>query len=107
MSSGRLTVEDYAALREAGEPHLLLDVRENWEVETAAIAGAVTIPLGSLVERAAELPRDQMVVVMCHHGGRSMQATQWLRGNGWSGATNLDGGIDAWSRQIDGTVPRY
>ncbi|MBL8665140.1 MAG: hypothetical protein JNM29_20060 [Candidatus Odyssella sp.] len=85
----------------------VVDVREAWEAEIAKIEGARLVPLGEFAARAAELPRDTPILVLCHHGGRSMQATQWLRRNGYDKVSNVAGGIDAWSREIDPAVPRY
>lgn len=85
----------------------VVDVREPWEADIAKVAGATLIPLGEFTARAGELPRDKPLLVMCHHGGRSMQATQWLRRQGFDKASNVAGGIDAWSREIDPAVPRY
>jgi rhodanese-related sulfurtransferase len=88
-------------------PPLLLDVREPWEIEIAAIDGALNIPLNELPRRAGELPADRPLAVMCHHGGRSAMATGWLREQGYARAMNVAGGIDAWSRLVDPAVPRY
>ena len=91
----------------SNEPPVVLDVREPWEIELGTLPGALTIPLGNLVARVAEVPRDRPVAVMCHHGGRSAQATAWLRQQGFERAMNVAGGIDAWSRAVDPSVPRY
>ena len=88
-------------------PPAIVDVREPWEVEIASVAGAVNIPLGEVTRRVAEIPKDRPLAVMCHHGGRSAQATQWLRSQGFGNAMNLAGGIDAWSRLVDPGVARY
>jgi rhodanese-related sulfurtransferase len=88
-------------------PPALLDVREPWELEIAAVDGAIAIPLGELNQRVGELPRDRPLAVMCHHGGRSAQATAWLRNQGFDHATNVAGGIDAWARSVDPTLSRY
>jgi len=88
-------------------PPLVLDVREPWEVEIASIDGSVNIPLGELTSRVGELPRDRPIAVMCHHGGRSAQATAWLRNQGFDHAANVAGGIDAWARTVDPTLSRY
>lgn len=85
----------------------VVDVREPWEAEIAKIEGALLVPLGEFAARAKELPRDKPILIHCHHGGRSMQATLWLRRNGFSRVSNVAGGIDAWSREIDPAVPRY
>jgi rhodanese-related sulfurtransferase len=92
---------------DGGNPPVVLDVREPWEIDIAAIDGAVNIPLGDIARRAEELPRDRPLAVMCHHGGRSAQATAWLRKQGFDHATNVAGGIDAWARTVDPTLSRY
>ena len=88
-------------------PPTVLDVREPWEVEIASVDGAVNIPLGELTGRVGELSRDKPLAIMCHHGGRSAQATAWLRNQGFDHATNVAGGIDAWARTVDPTLSRY
>lgn len=88
-------------------PPAVLDVREPWEVDIAAIDGAIAIPLGEITRRVDELPRDRPLAVICHHGGRSAQATAWLRNQGFDQATNVTGGIDAWARTVDPTLSRY
>jgi sulfur-carrier protein adenylyltransferase/sulfurtransferase len=85
----------------------VVDVREPWEAEIAKIDGAELIPLGEFAGRAPLLPRDKPVLIYCHHGSRSMQATQWLRRNGFDQVSNVAGGIDAWSLAIDPAIPRY
>ncbi len=102
-----MSVADLAALRQAGTPHAVLDVREPWETELCLIADSVTIPLGSLPTQLERVPAEQPLVVVCHHGGRSMQAVMWLRSQGYNNAINLRGGIDAWAQQIDPTMATY
>lgn len=93
---------------DADESFTLLDVREPWEFETARIAGAKLIPMGDVPSRAnQELDPEEHVVVICHHGVRSMNVTAWLRQQGFEKAQSMRGGIDAWSRQIDRKVPAY
>jgi rhodanese-related sulfurtransferase len=98
------------AARLAGDrpPHLL-DVREPGEHAYAALPGSQLIPLGELADRIEELEpwRDQDVVVYCHHGIRSAHAIALLRQFGFTRLTNLTGGIDRWSLEVDPTVPRY
>ena len=87
---------------------LLLDVREPWEVATAAIPGATLIPMNEVPGRAfTELDEDASIAVLCHHGARSLSVANWLRQQGFANAQSVAGGIDAWSRSIDLTVPRY
>jgi len=103
------SVSELAELRARGEELLLLDVREPDEWEIARIDGALLVPLSELERRLEELAgwRDRRVVVHCHHGGRSAHACKLLRQHGFDHAENLQGGIDAWSREVDESVPRY
>ena len=86
---------------------LLLDVREPWEHDKAKIAGSQLVPMGQIQARVAELPKGNEVVAICHHGGRSMQVAVFLEKNGFPKVHNLAGGIDAWSRTVDASVPLY
>jgi adenylyltransferase/sulfurtransferase len=92
-----------------GERVLLLDVREADEVARARIEGSTWIPLGQLASRAEELAawRDEPLIALCHHGGRSARACALLAERGFSRLENLVGGIDAWSLSVDASVPRY
>ena len=103
-----ITVQEVKAKLIAQENFILLDVREPWEFETSKIEGARLMPMGDVPSRAhQELDPEDHVVVMCHHGVRSMNVTAWLRQQGFDKAQSMRGGIDAWSRQIDGKVPMY
>ena len=102
-----ITVADLDGWRRAARPLAILDVREPWERAICAFAGSIDIPLAELPGRLDELPGDRAVVVVCHHGMRSLQATRWLRGQGRGLACNLQGGIDAWAGQIDAAMERY
>lgn len=87
---------------------MLLDVREPWEFETARIDGAKLMPMGEVPSRAhQELDPEEHVVVLCHHGIRSMNVTVWLRQQGFENVQSMRGGIDAWSRRVDAKVPMY
>jgi rhodanese-related sulfurtransferase len=96
-------------LLDEGADFFLLDCREPSEYAIAKLAGAVLIPMREIPARLAELEpvRDQRIVVHCHHGGRSMQVTQWLLQQGFPKVQNMAGGIDAWSSEIDPSVSRY
>ncbi len=107
IGSVELSVRDYQALRERGEDHVLVDVREPHEQKIAHIEGAVLIPLRMLPDRIGELDPNRPVVLFCHHGGRSMRALEFLKTHGFAGVRNLEGGIDAWSREVDASVARY
>jgi molybdopterin/thiamine biosynthesis adenylyltransferase/rhodanese-related sulfurtransferase len=102
-----MSVEELKAWRDEGRPVTLIDVRNPPEYEICRIDGAKLIPLNELPERLGELDPAETIVVHCHHGGRSARAVQFLRGQGYSRAINLAGGIDAWSTEIDPSVPRY
>ena len=100
--------EEVKSKLDAGEAFTLLDVREPWEFGTARIVGAKLMPMGDVPSRAnQELDPEDHVVVVCHHGVRSMSVTNWLRQQGFENAQSLRGGIDAWSRQVDPKVPTY
>ena len=94
---------DLAARR---DEFTLLDVREPWEVALASLPGALHVPMGELENAIDQLDRSKPVVVYCHLGIRSASARALLTSRGFV-ATHLDGGLDAWSREIDSTVPRY
>jgi rhodanese-related sulfurtransferase len=86
---------------------VLLDVREPWEIETAKIAGSTLIPMREIPARSEELDDEAPVVCVCHHGARSAQVAMFLESRGHKNVFNLQGGIDAWSRQVDPAVPTY
>ncbi len=102
-----ISVRELHALREKGDNHFLLDVREPDEYEKARIEGSVLIPLGEVTARAAELPRDLPLYVHCKLGGRSAKAVAALEELGFTNAVNVTGGITAWSDEVDSSVPRY
>ena len=79
----QIDVNTLKVMRQSGAQVALLDVREPWEFDLCAIEGSSSIPLATLPQRAGELPKDRQIVVICHHGGRSAQATAWLRHNGY------------------------
>jgi len=89
------------------EPPLLLDVREPWEHEVCRIDGAKLVPLRSLPAVVDELPRDRDIVVVCHHGRRSLHAAIWLVRSGFERVQNLRGGVAAWADQVDPAMRRY
>ena len=103
-----ITTEDVKSKLDAGEIFILLDVREPWEFETAKISGAKLMPMGEVPSRAhQELDPEDHIVVVCHHGVRSMNVTVWLRQQGFEHAQSMRGGIDAWSKRVDQKVPVY
>ncbi len=90
-----------------GDKVVLLDVREQWEFDLAKISGSTLIPLGTLPQSMGKLNRDSEIIAICHHGMRSADATNFLLQQGFSNVKNLVGGIDAWSAQVDRSIPRY
>jgi rhodanese-related sulfurtransferase len=93
----------------ADEPVYLLDVREPWEHELAALPDSKLVPLSQLHTRTSEIqpPENAIIVAYCHHGIRSLSAAALLEQMGIVPAYSLAGGIDAWSREIDSQIPRY
>jgi rhodanese-related sulfurtransferase len=89
------------------ERPLLLDVREPWEYDKARIEGSRLVPMRELPARLSEIDEGKEVVAICHHGGRSMQVAMFLEKQGYRRVHNLTGGIDAWSRTVDPSVPTY
>lgn len=110
-----LSVTALQARFAAGEPVVLLDVREDHERQFAQIPAPagfqdLHVPLGQVSTRVDEIraaAQSGPLVVYCHHGQRSMVAATWLHRQGISDVVNLDGGIDAWSIRVDRGVPRY
>ena len=99
-----------AAARAHGEP-VVLDVREPGELAVASIKAngfnLLTIPMGVIPLRLAELDPEQPIACLCHHGGRSMQVASFLKAQGFAHVANIAGGINAWSAEVDPSVPRY
>jgi rhodanese-related sulfurtransferase len=94
---------------ENGRAIRLLDVRQLWENQIARLTDSMLIPLNELPVRAAEVAAEPgtLLVVYCHHGVRSLSATEYLRRLGHVDVCSLAGGIDAWSLEVDPTLPRY
>jgi rhodanese-related sulfurtransferase len=86
---------------------LLLDVREPWEFQTCRIDESRLVPMGEVPARKEELDADADIVVICHHGGRSLQVAMFLEKNGFGKVHNLAGGVDAWARTVDRAMPVY
>src|SRR5687767_4443296 len=95
----QITPNELSERLAAGEPVYLIDVRQPWEHELAALPGSVLVPLGELVPRREEIvpPEGATVVVYCHHGIRSLSGAALLEQMGFQQVVSLAGGIDAWS----------
>ena len=103
-----ISAEQVKALQKSGQAFTLLDVREPWEYETARLEGAKLIPMGDLPTRAHQgLDPEEHIVVICHHGVRSLTVTNWLRQQGFEKVQSMRGGIDGWARTVDPKVPLY
>ena len=107
--SVEITARELAQEIENGKTIRLLDVRQPWENALAKLPESTLIPLGELPARAAEVAveTEGLLVVYCHHGVRSLTAAAFLRRLGHENVRSLAGGIDAWSCEVDPTIPRY
>jgi rhodanese-related sulfurtransferase len=103
-----ITPSEVKDLLDSRAPVRLIDVREPAEHDICRIAGARLIPMRSIPEHLNELDgADSAIVVFCHHGVRSLSVVDWLRRQGLENCRSMAGGIDLWSLQVDGSVPRY
>jgi rhodanese-related sulfurtransferase len=104
-----ISAAELARKQAAGEAIVLIDVRQPWEHEIVALANSQLLPLAELAERAGEIAAaaNATVVVYCHHGIRSRSAVLFLEQQGMARVCSLAGGIDAWSLEIDPSLPRY
>ena len=102
---------DWISSKSASGNTVVLDVREPYEVQTACVTAngfeLVTLPMGSIVEKLSELDKDRPIACLCHHGSRSMQVAAYLSSQGFTHLANIEGGIHAWSSQVDPNVPTY
>ena len=104
----QLTVQELKErLKKNSEKPVVLDVREPWECNICALPGSTAIPMRDIPTRAAELPKDAEIVVLCHHGVRSQRVAHYLHSLGFGDLSNLVGGIDAWAREIDPNMSKY
>ncbi len=105
-----ITPIEVKRMRDEGEPLHLLDVREPSEFAITRIAGAQLMPMGTVpasLQNIESLAEEGTVVVLCHHGVRSLQVVNWLRQQGVERCQSMAGGIDRWSAEVDPSVPRY
>jgi adenylyltransferase/sulfurtransferase len=108
MNNGipQLAAQELKRRIDAGEQAYILDVREPWEYKVAQIGGKL-IPMNEIPQRLSEIDREREIIVHCHHGVRSQRVAEFLKQSGFPRVTNLVGGIDAWSREVDPSVPKY
>jgi rhodanese-related sulfurtransferase len=105
--SDAISVRELADMRITGTEHMVLDVREARELDICQLEGALHIPMAEIPTRVDDLPTNQPLVVLCHHGARSQMVVDFLRDAGFGNALNLDGGIEAWACEIDRSMRRY
>jgi rhodanese-related sulfurtransferase len=98
-------LRDYLA--EVDTPPLLLDVREPWEFQHCHIDGSRLIPMRVIPSALDELETDRETVVICHHGVRSRSVAMFLEQAGFTNVINLTGGVDAWAKEVDPSMPKY
>lgn len=109
---GQISVQELAKYLSAGDNKLqLVDVREPQEVDIASIDGFVNLPLSEFANWAEQIhsrfEHGNETLVLCHHGVRSAQMCQWLVAQGFTSVKNISGGIDAYSRMVDHSIPQY
>ncbi|MBP6985029.1 MAG: hypothetical protein KBB83_00375 [Alphaproteobacteria bacterium] len=102
-----IKTHEYKAIRDNNTPHILLDVRQPWEVKKACIQNSINIPLTDLIHSTDELDKNKKIIVYCHHGIRSLNACFFLRELGFQDVLSLSGGIEEWSIKIDPGIPQY
>jgi rhodanese-related sulfurtransferase len=103
-----ISAERVKTMLKHGEKFTLLDVRDPWEQAKASLEGSQSIPMGDVPMRAhQELDPEDHIVVVCHHGVRSLSVTNWLRQQGFERVQSMRGGIDGWARTVDPKVPLY
>jgi rhodanese-related sulfurtransferase len=107
MLDYEISPAEAASLLKDGQVRVI-DVREPWEFAAAHVEGSVPMPMGDVPARAHhELDPEERLVLICHHGVRSLNVTVWLRNQGFEQAQSLRGGIDAWSLEVDPAIARY
>ena len=112
MAISPAQIQDWAKSKAAsGAKPVVLDVREPWELQTASVKAdgfeLVAMPMRSVPARHMELQRDQPIACLCHHGSRSAQVVHFLMQNGFTNIDNVQGGINAWSSEVDPSIPTY
>jgi rhodanese-related sulfurtransferase len=107
MDYGSISPAQLHARLASGESVLVIDVREPAEHELARVEGTRLLPLSMFDQWVSSLDAEAETIVMCHHGIRSAHVCAILARQGFKNVSNLEGGIDRWSREVDESVPRY
>ncbi|MBN9342795.1 MAG: hypothetical protein BGO76_07695 [Caedibacter sp. 38-128] len=102
-----MTVHELHQLITIGGDYCVIDVRNADEIEKAAFPEAIHIPLPELAQNVANIPQGKLVITLCHHGARSLNACYLLKEKGFDRVVSLRGGIDLWSKLIAPAIPRY
>ncbi|MBT8077481.1 MAG: sulfurtransferase [Gammaproteobacteria bacterium] len=102
-----LAPSEFVQIRDNGELWQLLDVREQWEIDTVRVSDSIHISMNEITARYTELDAAAPVAVLCHSGGRSARVAAFLVDAGFARVANIAGGIDAWAETVDRTLPRY
>ena len=102
-----ISAKELNELINSAEKIQIIDVRENFEWDICHIEGALNIPMNLIVESIDKISKDIITVVMCHHGIRSMNVIHYLESIGYKKLINLDGGIRAWSNDVDKNMATY
>jgi rhodanese-related sulfurtransferase len=103
----RLNSEKVKEILEVDENIRLIDVREEWEYQKAKIENSELMPLSSFNTNLNNLSKDDNLIIYCHHGVRSLRVCNYLEKLGFKNLINLEGGIDAWSKEVDDSIPIY
>lgn len=106
MDDLQIDPKKFYRLKQSGRKWYIIDIRDPWEVEIAAIDDAHNIPLDEVYNNLGSLPRDRDIVVICQHGVRSLKTAQLLRENGLH-AFSIEGGVNAYTKEIDPILPQY
>ena len=102
-----ISATEAVILRDNNKDAVFLDVREHSELAICRIEGALHIPMGEVPERHEAIPRDAPLIVLCHHGMRSLNVVQYLETKGFQNAINLTGGIHSWAVDVDPEMKQY
>ena len=102
-----LEIDAATAARELQTGAMLLDVREPEELAICSLPGSTDIPMREVPAALERLPQDRDILVLCHHGSRSLMVVRFLRAHGFERAITVAGGIDAWAQVVDPSLPRY
>lgn len=107
MAVAQVSPQDVHARMQETRELVLLDCRGPDEIEIAAVTGTLNIPMNDIEQRMGELDKAAEIVVMCHHGVRSLAVANFLAEHGFTSVASMSGGIHAWSQTVDGDVPTY